>query len=495
MRVKTFVAIFVLLGFVGLGVSAEGLTSKPVQYFLESNFSKAIGYFEKITDLDTADQLFFIECLARGSKEMEALKKLEPLLKNPSLKENPLLFATAGAVYMALGDMDKAREFTSKALALEPKLKRALVTRVMVLLYSREFAKAEQTYESLAAMDETWKNSDLLFNLGLEVYNATGNSKKLAGLYKIFAKLKKKTNRKIYNSLKPNGKMYKKVKGRQLFSLKAGPGTVSIPFESSSDDIRFNMIPIQLKKRRFYVLLDTGNSTGWMLHSLEMQKYLRPREGGRTITRIGTESNMWGGQRQYYKSIQFDGFALKDVHGVFMPKPHWKFPDGNLNPCFIRDRVVTMDFVGNKLILRSKREFETYLNSQGRKISKLRWYGYKRPYVPVTVMGKKALALIETGAEDISFRRDFVSQFNIRMQPKTKYLANGKKFTYHLAEISLNAGSFNMHRKRAEVWSFDRFYHPLTGMTPDVILGPKTFKGQFIISFDPFDNQIILEKR
>jgi len=102
------------------------------------------------------------------------------------------------------------------------------------------------------------------------------------------------------------------------------------------------------------------------------------------------------------------------------------------------------------------------------------------------------LAVIETGAEDIALKSDFVQGLELQLIPRTKYLANGQVFTYHQTAVTAAVGPFLFQRQEAEVWPLDRFFNRLSGLSPDVVIGPKALQGQFTVSFDPFSHRIIL---
>jgi hypothetical protein len=76
-----------------------------------------------------------------------------------------------------------------------------------------------------------------------------------------------------------------------------------------------------------------------------------------------------------------------------------------------------------------------------------------------------------------------------------KYLANGQVFNYHHAATAFNVGRFLFERQAAEVWPLNRFYNRISGVSPDVVIGPGAMAGEFSVSFDPFDSQIILLKK
>jgi tetratricopeptide (TPR) repeat protein len=466
------------------------------QLYLDVQFPGLVRYFEKkdYQKLSLEEKLVFIESLARTGKGLEAKEKLELLLSTYS--SEPGVLAAAGAVYLSLGELDRAKTYVDKVLTLKPGFAKAIITRILLLLYQRKFDEAKVLYEKLLTGDKEISGSEFVFLIGIDVYRACREPQQLNILYKNRAQIVKKINKSRYDSLKANSRMCKQAGANRLFQVVAKEDNVVIPFTPAGKALRLNTISITIKDKTFNAFLDTGNAAGWLVHSRELNELLKPKTGGRTLTRIGSESGMLDGYQQYYKTVDFSTFKIHHVNGIYVPKPRPDFPDANLNPSCIRDRVVTIDFVKKELVLQSKEKFESYLSTlPGESFSRLRWYGYKFPTVMVEVKGKQGLAMIETGAEDIAFKLDFVQGLPLQLTPKVKYLANGQVFNYHHAAIAFNVGRFLFERQVAEVWPLNRFYNRISGVSPDVVIGPGALAGGFSVSFDPFDQQIILLKQ
>jgi hypothetical protein len=466
------------------------------QLYLDVQFPGIVRYFEKkdYQKLSLEEKLLFIESLARTARGLEAKEKLAPLLSIHS--SEPGVLAAAGAVYLSLGELEGARTYIDKVLALKPGFHKAIISRILLLLYHRKFNEAKVLYEKLLKGDKEIPGSEFVFLVGIDVFRACREPQKLNELYKTRAQKVKKTNKSRYESLKANSRMHKRAGENKLFQVETAADNVVIPFAAGGKALRLNSISITIKGKTFNVLLDTGNATGWLVHSRELKELLKPGAGGRTLTRIGTESGMLDGYRQYYKTVDFSIFKIHHVNGIYVPKPHPDFPDANLNPSCIMDRVVTIDFVKKELVLQTKEKFESYLSGRSKEsFSRLPWYGYKFLIVPVKVKRKQGLAMIETGAQDIAFKLDFVQGLQLQLIPKVKYSANGQVFKYHHVALVLEVGGFLFERQAAEVWPLNRFYNRITGVSPDVVIGPGAFEGEFSVSFDPFDNQIILLKK
>ncbi len=494
---RTFIVLFVWIFTAYFNVlPGQGETKSIDQLYLDVQFPELVRYFEKkdYQKLSLEEKLLFIESLARTGKGLEAKVKLAPLLTSHSFEPGGL--ACAGAVYLSLGELDRAATYVDKVLTLKPGFGKAVISRILLLLYQRKFADAKVLYEKLLKEDKEIPGSEFVFLIGVDVFRACGEPQQLNTLYKTRAQKVKKTKKSRYDSLKANSRMCKQAGNNTMFQVETAADNVIVPFAQGEKALRLNTISITIKNKTFNVLLDTGNGAGWLVHSRELNELLKPKTGGRTLTRIGTESGMLDGDQQYYKTVDFSTFKIHHVNGIYVPKPHPGFPDANLNPSCIRDRVVTIDFVRKELVLQTKEKFEKYLSTQSEEsFSRLTWYGYKYPTVMVEVKGKQGLAMIETGAEDIAFKLDFVQGLPLPLIPKVKYLANGQVFNYHHAAIALNVGRFLFGRQAAEVWPLNRFYDRISGVSPDVVIGPGALAGEFSVSFDPFDQQIILLKK
>jgi hypothetical protein len=257
-----------------------------------------------------------------------------------------------------------------------------------------------------------------------------------------------------------------------------------------------NTISFEARDTKFSVLLDTGNLAGWTIHNPELLDILRSLRGGRILLEIGTHPSLLEGYSVFTEKLDFKNLNVAGLIGLYVPKPHRDFCDATLNPCFIRNRVVTLDFAGRRLILRTKDEFEQDLKAQPQgKASRHPWQGSGCVFLPVSCGGEEALALIETGADDVSVRLDFARQHGFPLLAKTRFLASGEKISYHETRRSLTLGPFVFEREAAEVWPFSRLSDPISGLAPDVVIGPRALAAGFALSLDPFSNQVILEMR
>lgn len=333
----------------------------------------------------------------------------------------------------------------------------------------------------------------MYYLLGIEVYSAARNLRKLSILYKKRAEKFKKRDKTHSRSLISSSNLLRGAAKKPLFSVEGNSEKIAVPFAADPQDAHQNTIFLTKKGKKYRVLLDTANSAGWIIHNSELRELLKSKKGGRVLAEIGTEMGVMDGYLIHSKEVDFGNFKIDNMIGLYVPKPRPDFYDANLNPAFIRNRVVTIDYIKKRVILRTKERFERDLNSlQSKNHFKFPWYGYRYTYIPLSIEGKSGLALIETGAEDIAIKLDFARQLLLPLKQNTKYLADGKTSQYHETQINVLMGKYLIERKAAEVWPFDRFYNRISGLSADIIIGPMAFIDNFALSFDPFDKKIVL---
>jgi len=460
---------------------------------MDAKFALIVDHFKArdYKDLSLEEKLLFIDSLSRTAQGNIAIEKMGEILAD--YPKNSSVLATAGTLYFSQGRINKAEEYVESAFAIEKDSRDAILAKLMLSLHFRKFVGAEKWYEKLVRIDPEWRKSYLYYLLGIEVYSAARNLRKLSILYKKRAEMFKKSDKSQFRSLISSSNLLRGAVKKPLFNVEGNTEKIAMPFAADPQDAHQNTIYLIKKGKRYRVLLDTANSAGWIIHNSELRELLRSKKGGRALAEIGTEMGVMDGYFIHSKKVDFGNFKIDNMIGLYVPKPRPDFYDANLNPAFIRNRVVTIDYINKQMILRTKERFEQDLNSLHPKNHfKFPWYGYRYTYIPVTIEGKSGLALIETGAEDIAIKLDFAKKLLLPLKQNTKYLADGKTSQYHETRIKLLMGKYLIERKVAEVWPFDRFYDRISGLSADIIIGPKAFIDNFALSLDPFDKKIIL---
>lgn len=493
-RAWLLLSVFFLLLFINASQTEDLDLTKA---YWEAKFSLIVDYFQKkdFKELPLKEKLLYIECLARTAQSQVAEEKLNQVLADQPLSGD--ILATAGIVYFSMGRLKETEEFIDKALLFDPDHQKASLAKIMLLLYLQQHREAEALFEKFVKKYRLLADTFLVYLVEAELYTASRNLRKISRLYERRANKFRKSEKRAYKNLKKSSQLFRKASRGETFYVTTGKDKVAVPFAEPLKQEQFAVLYLTIKGKNFKVLLDTGNEVGWIIHSSELNKSLNSKKGGIGLIQIGTEEGILHGTHIYSKRVDFGDFSINHLTGTYIPKPHQRYHEANFNPAFIRNRVVTLDYIGEQLILRTKERFDQDLNSvaasQPDHFTKLPWYGYKHAFVPVKVGGKtNALAMIETGAADIALKLDFARKFQLNLEPAVRYVSTGKAFRYHKTSIKISAGLFQFERRVAEVWPLDRFFNRITGLTPDVIIGPSALRGRFALSLDPFDKKIIL---
>ena len=136
-----------------------------------------------------------------------------------------------------------------QALQLRHDFPPALLAKVPLLLYLRNFENAENCYQRMLTVCPEWKKSYFMYLLGLEVYSCSQNLQALTRLYKINADRNKKNNRDRSDSMKADSNLYKKVGKKQLFQTETSSDKIVFPLRKNSKDKRSNILFITIKEK------------------------------------------------------------------------------------------------------------------------------------------------------------------------------------------------------------------------------------------------------
>lgn len=463
-----------------------------------AQFSSLVSLLNRsgFENLSIQDKFTCIECLARSARRSDAEKLLQKTMTDfaPTCQAH----ATAGIVWTSLGRFAEAESQLELALRMDPESHKARMAMMMLDLYMKKYRKAQQTFEESVEGSPGWAESYVSHLLGMEVYGASGNTNKIADLYGNLAGKYRKLDDRLYQNFRKNSRLFRTRAGHAAFRTQTTSERIALPFVEPAGSLNCPAVSMKIDGKPYNVLLDTGNRAGWTIHSRELEKKLKNRSGGTVLTQIGAEEEMVHGHYLLTKQIYFRNFTLLHMPGIYVPKPFPGYPEANLNPLAIKDRVVTLDFIHNELVLRTKDRFHDDLgraSSHAEKLVSLPWYGYEQAFIPVMVNNEqRALAMIETGAEDITINLDFARRSGLTLEPATKYLQTGKEFSYHTTLIRMDIGHLEIRREETPVWFLEKMADPLSGLMPDVLLGPDFFKERFVLTFDPFQKIIIISE-
>lgn len=470
------------------------LNASLEELYWNANFSEILSRVDKgsFSDLSMDDRLLVIECLARTGQGLAAQKRLEQIVPGEPFRKN--FFTSWGWVYLSRGRFTRSRQFINRARAIDDQHPNAVIAEVMLLLYLKQWLQAQAIFEQWLERNPRFLSSFQIFQVGIEVYNATRDLNKLQRWYSRRAKTIRNQDRLTFNHLKSSARIYRKIRKNRLFEVKTESDCVELPLGEFGDNRYYYFFYGSKKNSKFRIILDTGNATGWIVHDRELFESLNIERGGRTIAFIGSEADSLDGYRISTESLDFGDFQLNHLTGFYIPKPRSDFFDANLNPVFIRNRVVSLDGPGKRFILRKKSAFDRYISKKdGSRRVVLPWLGYEQPFFPLRLNGFNGLGIIETGARDIGILLDFARLLELPLKPGIRYLANGKVYRFFKTPATIHLGALELRRNEAEVWSFDRFYQHLTGLKADVVLGPMVFWDTCILSFDPFEKTVVFE--
>lgn len=485
--------VFILFVLLSKSIfSASEIPENWKDKFFEGNFQESCDLLKKKEGkiLSVDDKLYFAEVLLRTGNHSAAKKILEGL-KNKT-KFLPEILSVAAMLDISEGKFIDAKEKIFNSFKFKKDSLRVLRAKLIYNLYIRNFKLAESIFKKIGEDFLQFSRSALYHRLGIEIFKYTKNFKGLSTIYNSRLKvLRKRAGKILLNNLKADKKLYKK-KINKSFLIDSKSDHVELPFINNKKG-HINTVYLTMGGKKYSVIIDTGNLTGWMIHNRDLREFAKTKTGGRIVTSIGSESGNLDGFSIYCKSIDFKGFKLKNLFGIYVPKPRSDFYDANLNPIYIKNRVTTLDFINKKIVFRTEERFENDLKLNRHEIMRIPWFGYRYPLVPVIISGINGFGIIETGADDISIRINTAKKLNLPLIPKIKYLSNGKKFKYSLCPVEIQLGKYVFVRKNAEVWPLKRFSNTFTGFTANVVLGPEAFRGKFAVSFLPKKNIIVFE--
>ncbi|GAB4180507.1 MAG: hypothetical protein Kow00108_16920 [Calditrichia bacterium] len=464
--------------------------------YYEMDFKEFINELKRtpFNEMTPEQQRLWIESHARVGDGHSIFTTFQKWFSNHPVADQK--FTTAGILFASLGQFQIADEFLSTAVRINERNYDAFLARTSLLMYLRQFNEAEASFLKAEQICQDIKHTGLYRNIGYELYNALFEvNKKIAFLEKI---------RKVYQTNKKSEKIHKteerirlfmNFKNQRLFKTVVSSVRIEVPMIDFAPGVFYKCLVLRMNGKEYKILLDTGNAVGWTIHDSNLLELLNTQIGTKSEIATGSVEKTLKSAEIITPSLKFDQFSVRNLSGYYFRKPRENYFDANLNPIFIRDYVVTMDFIHNKFILRTKQQFEKDLEKDKEYIcTKLPFYGYEWPFIPVQINGyANALAMIETGAEDVILRKEFAEWIHLPLLSRIKKWGE-KEYLYNETKHStIRFGIFQLTREKMEVWP-KRFYDHVTGLYYHVMIGPIALEGKYIVSFDPFDNVIIFQK-
>ena len=491
-RVRKKHLLLQLIVILGIGqVNGQDLVSR----YFEMDFAEIVNNLKDLPSdsMTLEQQCLFIESQARSGNGTEVFNDLQRLLSK--FPENARVLTTAGILYHSLGKLTLAEIYLTRALQLAPQNCVALLAKTMLLLYLRRFSEAEACFTKVYEINPKLKTTQLFQRIGDELYGATLNPSKMLQYFEIlqhnFAQQNKEKKAERYRK---KIRLLSGVQSDSLYQVFSPSDRVELPMVDFAPGVYYKCLILNLGKRSFRILLDTGNAVGWTVHHPDLLALLETRLGREQSVTTGSVEKSLESREILTTLLDLGDFKMASLPGYYFKKPRENYFDANLNPIFIRNRVVTLDFVHNKFLLRSKARFDRDLTVESDYNQvKLPFYGYEWPFVPVLINGyAPALAMIETGAEDVSLKEAYSRFIHLPLKPAMKVWGERKLHYYKATEVSILLGPQLLYRSEMEIWP-KRFYDRITGLYDQVMIGPFALQNRFIVSFDPFENVIMLQ--
>jgi len=381
----------------------------------------------------------------------------------------------AAVVALAAGDFAGARAQLDAARAVGSLDAHGWLVEAVTRLYEGRAGAAAAAYRRALAARPSLAGTRYAVLVGQAIFRATGDAAALAAFPGADAAF------------------YAAAGAAPLFMTRVAADSVALPLTACWPGSPYRCIDLVVGGRVYRVLLDTGNSPGWTVHDSTLAAVLTVVDGGAQRAWTGSAGAVRS-HRFLMEKVDFGGFSLRHVPGVFFAKPTLPYFDANLNPFEVRDRVVTLDYGRGLFIVRSKARFDRWLRAQPRAAwTRVPVAGYEWPFVPATVDGRPATALIETGAEALALSRAYAERTGIPLTAVTQ-LFRGREFRLHRAGLRAAIGTLSLPGDSAQVPA-SQVVDPLTGFAWDLMVGPGVLDPGFALSFDPFDRVAVLERR
>jgi hypothetical protein len=487
--VTSALAPLVLCLCVGSGVCAD--LSRLDSLYFEAEFALIVSELGELPwDGLTADQqMLLLECQARTGNGYTALRKLEEI--RIGHRNSAAWDGTAAAVALSIGRFRLADSLADCALIRDPGNLRARLTKAMLLLYSRRSSLARDLILEILKIDKAFTERFLVYEIAHEVLSAAGDWGALSELCGLLARrYAHDGNLPAAGNALRDSAMYAGMTGNVFYVAEASEDLIELPLVDLPTRSWRKCVLLNMEGESYRVLIDTGNEAGWTVCHTDLRKCLVSRRGANIPLSSGAILRNLTGYRIVTDSLNLGSAVIRNAHGISFQKPDGEFYDANLNPFFIRNRVVTIDYVGSRLIFRTKDRFESDIAADSSEVTRVPCYGYRSPLVPVTMNDSlSAIALIETGADDISIHADFTAHLGVSLQ------VAGSSDSPQSAPLpfSMDVGGAVFERAGAQIRPA-RFRDEITGLSYDVMIGSGAFDRKYIVSFDPFDRTMILQR-
>ncbi|MFO7892112.1 MAG: retropepsin-like aspartic protease [Longimicrobiales bacterium] len=441
--------------------------------------------------LSLEEQLLHLRAEARGARGYHAVEQIRPLLA--AHRNHPAVLATAAVVHHAAGRLDEAARLARAALDLDPGQVAAWRADAMLRLHRHDPVGALASFREARRADPSRVGSfwDVLF--GQSIAEGLGEAAVRADALEARAAVHEAAGHPDRaGDARERAALSRLVSGLPLFTAETDADVVVVPFDACFDGTPYRCVDVHAGGERYRVLIDSGNEYGFGVHSGALQDALATYTGGATSVTTGSVDTALVARDFFADRVDFGGLTLRHVPAVASPKirePYW---DANLNPFFIRHRVVTLDYVTGRMIVRTRARFDRDLATADHPVARVPMYDPDRPYIMADVNGRRATAVIETGAEVLSLTAEFAEHAGLPLRDGTRQWRD-RVLDVRRTDANVTVGGVPFFRDSVEAWP-GRVGDLCTGLLYDVVIGPGSLEGRFSLSYDPIDRVVILER-
>lgn len=462
--------------------------------YLEMEFDRTVSLADSVgrANLTASEKSLLSRAYARGGRLAEATRTIEMLAEDADIPGAELMLSR-GVVYLSAGRFDRAL-YSLDSADFEIENCEAVLSKTLAAMY----AGRQQSYIDSGILECT--ESPLYFEMAQEIAYATQDTDEMKRILFHFnlrsSDNPDQVNRSESRDIRRDLDMLSRIGGEsKTWETSTDGEMIEIDLVRWRDEWSHRCIEQTVDARKYKILLDTGNWIGWAVFDHHYGREVADAVGSGISLALGMMERPLSGRRIVTESVDFGNASIKRLTGALFRKPHRIFVDAALNPFCLKDVVTTIDFANDKLVIRDKRRFDEDMIGERGSI----WYfpllGYNQPLIEVTVGDThRALAIIETGASRTRITREFADRIGLDYTPVIHDDGESGRRRYLRAETTVCADRVCFIDGAIEVVPTNA-RDPLTGFSPDVVLGPDIFDRKFAISFDPFDRLFIVHRR
>lgn len=462
--------------------------------YLQMEFNRVVTLADSIggENLIEPETSLLARAYARSGRLAEATRTIEALAADADIPRPELMLSRA-IVYLSAGRFDEAL-YSLDSAGSESESCEAVLSKALAELYTGR----GQTYVDSGIFD--CARCPLYFEMAQVIAFATQDTDEMSKILSHFVPLssdnpdvgKRPENRDIRRNLDMLSRIGSDSK---TWRTSLSGEAIQIDLVRWRDEWAHRCIEQTIDGRKYKILLDTGNSIGWAVFDHILGRETADATGSGISLALGMMERPLSGRRIVTEALDLGEASINRLVGASFRKPHRIFVDAALNPFFLKDAVTTIDFANDKLVIRDKRRFDDEMLDERGSI----WYfpllGYSQPLIEVTVGGtNRAIAIIETGASRTRITKEYADRVGLDYTPVIHDDGENGRRRYLRAETKVCADRVCFVDGAVEVVPSNA-RDPLTGFSPDVVLGPDIFNRKFAISFDPFDRLLVVHRR